>query len=599
MKRAKIHDFWRAENLKDFLAKEETLVSKIFRIVPEAKKGVIISLFIGIAFEIIKFAPVILVKNIIDALITGENGLTKISYLVAGILVSYISMNIIDFFAKRKQHVWINLYEAEILRKAKLKLLEMHLAFHESYNTGAQVSKISKGAHKLAELLWFTFNEFIPTIIQLGLTLVLLLYEQWILALIFVLFMPVVLLLTFHSSKSVQYYRRLYHQKHDEAIGELGESLFNISTVKNYVQEKKQFHKFNFLLGQFLKSLKKRVYVGARIDVWRDIFITLGRAGTLGVAIYMVLDGIITPGTLVMVYSLTERAFLSTFRISRLFSYLEDAMESIDRLASLLQEKPLVKNMPGAESLKELKGDIEFRDLTFSYGKGELILKNIQLSIKPKQTIALVGRSGSGKSTLVKLLLRNYDVKDGEVLVDGRNIKHYRIEDYKKRIAVVSQDVEVFNRSILENILFANPSAAKEQAMEAAKNAYAHKFIKDLPEGYDTVIGEKGVRLSGGQKQRLSIARALLKNPDIFIFDEATSSLDSESEQFIQRSIFSIAGKKTTIIIAHRLSTIKLADVIVVMDKGRIVEKGTYNELVKKDGHFARMINLQNIGIRK
>jgi ATP-binding cassette subfamily B protein len=308
----------------------------------------------------------------------------------------------------------------------------------------------------------------------------------------------------------------------------------------------------------------------------------------------MVLKGTLSAGSLVLIYTLTERAFLSTYRIGRLYSYLEDAMESLSRLANLLKQKSEVTNWQGAKPINKLNGKIELNNVTFSYNHQDVI-KDINLKIKPKQVVALVGRSGSGKSTLVKLLLRNYDVKSGEIVVDNRDIRTYKIADYKKRLAVVSQNVEIFNRTVIENILFANPKATRKQAIAAAKKAHAHEFIKEFQKGYDTLVGEKGVRLSGGQKQRVSIARALLKDPDIYIFDEATSSLDSESEGLIQKSIFSIAGKKTTIIIAHRLSTIRHADLIVVLDKGEILEQGTYQSLLRKNGLFAKMVKLQNV----
>ena len=578
------------------MLKEESTIGKIVRIIPEVKKGFTISVLVGIFYEIVKFIPVILIKYLIDFFVEGQTLLTTVVYIIGGILIAHSILMIIDNIIKKRQFYWLISYEAIILKKAKKKLLEMHLAFHESYNTGMQVSKITKGSHKLAELLWFTFNEFIPTIIQMVLTVALLLYEQWILAAIFGLFLPAIVAIVLHAGRRVQGYRKHYHRVYDDAVGELGESLINISTVKDYVQEKSQIRKFNNMMDEFTHYANKRADVSFGILIWRDVLITLGRAATVGVAAYMVLQGMLTAGSLVLVYSLTERAFLSTFRIGRLYNYLEDAMESINRLGQLFKRKSEITDIKKAESVKKLFGEIEFSDVTFSYSRGKPVLRNINLRIEPKQVVAFVGKSGSGKTTLVKLLLRNYDIINGKLSVDGRDIKNYKISDYKKRIAVVSQSVEVFNRSVMQNLLFANPGATRERAIKAAKKAHAHKFIMEFHKGYDTIVGEKGVRLSGGQKQRLSIARALLRNPDIYIFDEATSSLDSESEGFIQKSIFSIAGKKTTIIIAHRLSTIRHADKIIVVDNGKIVEEGTYKELLRLDGHFTKMVKLQKVG---
>lgn len=568
---------------------------KILQIVPEIKNGIKKGIFLTFLYELIKFIPIVLIKYIIDYFIAGGTDLQKLAFLIIGILVAYLTLQLIDNFSQKARQKWILHYETTILRKAKKKLLELHLGYHESLNTGAQVSKITKGAHKLTELIWFIFEEFIPTLSQLVITLSLLLYEQWILAAIFAFFIPIILLITIYASRKIQPYREKYHRKYEEAIGELGESLLNITSVKDYVQEKRQFLRFNHSLQEYSTNALLRWKVSLSILFYRDLFINLGRALTLATAAYLVIEGTLSPGSLVLVYTLIERAFLGTHRIGRLYNYLEDAMESINRLTALLQEQPTIKNDPQALSIQKLAGEIDFRDVTFSYGSKFEVLKDLNLHINPKQVVALVGKSGSGKTTIAKLLLRNYDLSHGQILVDQRNIKDYKIENYKARIAVVSQNVEIFNRSIAENILFANPSASKAQVIAVAKKAYAHEFIANFPQGYDTVVGEKGVRLSGGQKQRISIARALLKNPDIYIFDEATSSLDTESEQYIQKSIFSIAGKKTTIIIAHRLSTIKHADLIVVMDQGKVMEQGSYQELIQQKGLFAKMISLQNI----
>ncbi len=577
------------------MKKEESWSTKILRIVPEIKHGVGTGFLISLFYESIKFIPVILLKFIIDYFVLGKTVITQLIYAIGGIFISYVVLEIIEYFSKKAAFRWNLQYEKTILQKAEKKLLELDIGYHEAFNTGAQVSKISKGAHRLAELIWFTFEEFIPTLVQLLMTVGLLLYEQWILALIFAVFVPIILGVTIYEGKRVQPLRRQYHYKYDEAIGELGETLFNISTVKDYVQEKQQIKKFDRLIAEYEEMSTTRFDYSSRILTLRDILINVGRVATLGFASYLVVQGRLSAGSLVLVYTLTEKAFLSLYRIGRLYSYLGDAMESINRLTNLLQEKATVSNIPDAQAVSMLEGRIEFKNVMFSYGGEKEVLQKFSLQIKPQQIVALVGRSGSGKSTVAKLLLRNYDVSEGEIIIDGKNIKSYKIEDYKQRIAVVSQQVEIFNRNIMENIRFAKPGATREEIIAAAKKAHAHDFILEFPKGYDTMVGEKGVRLSGGQKQRVSIARVLLKSPDMYIFDEATSSLDSESEQYIQKSIFSIAGQKTTIIIAHRLSTIRKANLIVVMDKGRVVEQGSYERLIQNKGAFWKMVQLQEV----
>lgn len=577
------------------MRENEGWLTKILRIVPEIKQGVASGFLISLFYESIKFIPIILLKFIIDYFVLGKNPVSQLVYAIAGIFISYIILEIIEYFSKKATVRWNLRYEQKILKKAEKKLLELDLGYHEEYNTGAQVSKITKGVHHLTELIWFTFEEFIPTLVQLLITIGLLLYEQWLLALIFAIFVPFIFWITAYERKKVQPLRQKFHHKHDEAVGELGETLLNISTVKDYVQEKQQMKRFNHLLDKYSQLFIARWDYSLPLLMIRNVIISVGRVATLSFASYLVLQGKLSAGSLVLVYTLTEKAFISMHRIGKLYSYLGDAMESINRLTNLLQEKARVANIQSAQAISALEGTIEFKNVIFSYEREKEVLQNFTLKIEPHQIVALVGRSGSGKSTVAKLLLRNYDVLSGALLIDGKDIKSYKIDNYKNRIAVVSQQVEIFNRSIMENIRFAKPGATKKEIIAIAKKAHAHEFIMEFPKGYETIVGEKGIRLSGGQKQRVSIARALLKSPDVYIFDEATSSLDSESEQYIQKSIFSIAGKKTTIIIAHRLSTIRKADLIVVMDAGRVLEQGTYEHLLKKKGAFWKMIHLQEM----
>jgi len=573
---------------------ERGFIKKVLELVPDAKKGVGKSVFFAFIYEFLRFVPIIIVKIIVDEIVSGQNSLTKLAWFLGGVLASYLILTVIDYFVKKVQFKWLIEWQTQLMRRTKKKLLQLHFGFHETINTSELLSKITKGVHKLSELTWFMFNEFIPTLVQLIVTVIILFYEKWLLALVFTAFLPILLFVIITASKKVQVYRKSYHQNFDEAIGELGESLMNISTVKDYVQEKEQFRKYDSLLAKYEKNAQQRWDYEESFLIWRDLLISLGRALTLGLAAWMVLEGVLSAGSLVLVYTLTERAFLSSYRIGRLYSYLEDAMESLNRLYDLLKEKVMINDMTKAQGIKSLQGEVEFREVNFSYNKVKVIDK-VNFKIAPRQVVALVGRSGSGKSTLVKLMLRNYDINSGEILVDGKNIQNYKIADYKRRLAVVSQNVEIFNRTVFENISFANPQASREEVVKAAKKAHAHEFIQEFSDGYNSLVGEKGIRLSGGQKQRVSIARALLKRPDVYIFDEATSSLDSESEELIQKSIFSIAGKKTTIIIAHRLSTIKHADLIMVLDKGKIIERGTYEALLKKNGLFAKMVKLQSV----
>ena len=251
---------------------------------------------------------------------------------------------------------------------------------------------------------------------------------------------------------------------------------------------------------------------------------------------------------------------------------------------------------PEAVPVYQFTGKVEFSHLTFGYDAARPVLKDISLLIEPYQTIALVGRSGSGKSTLVKLLFRYFEPSQGAVLIDGQDIRRLDVTGYRKRLAIVHQEVDVFNGTLLENLMYGNPNASSDQVREACRIAQVDEFIRQMPMGYSTIVGERGVRLSGGQRQRLGIARALIVDPDVLIFDEATSSLDYESERSIQLAMRSILGTRTLIIIAHRLSTIREADKIVVLDQGSIVEVGSHRELLHQGGIYQRLHSLQETG---
>ena len=580
------------------MKKREQLISRILKIIPEVKQGLIRSILITLLYEAVQLVPVILIKLLVDSVVGDSSTISLIAWIIAGMFGVYLFQNGLDYFGDLWTHKQMLTYETLILKKAEKKLLDLHMGYHEKYNPGMHVSRINRGASKLTELVWFFFNEFLPTIIQLILTTILLLYEQWLIAVIFLVFSLLIFFIIDKTAKQVQPLRKLYLKKHDQAFSEMGQSLSNIGTVKDYAQEKREFGIYSSLLNQFFISSMTRMKFEIKRVLGRDIIINIGRTVTLAIASYMVLKGTMSAGSLILVYTLSEKAFLSVFRLGKIYTHVGDSIESIHRLSDLLDEEILIKDKENPKKIKHLEGSIEFRKVSFRYNKkSPWVLRNVSFNIEPKKVIALVGKSGGGKSSVIKLLMRQYDVTSGNVLIDNFDVRDYYSEDYRRRIAIVSQNVEIFNRTIKENIAFSKPEASFSDIVRAAKLAHAHDFIKDLSEKYNTKVGKDGVKLSGGQKQRLSIARALLSDPDVLVFDEATSSLDSGSEKLIQKAIFSIAGKKTMIIIAHRLSTIENADEIIVLGDGKILEKGNYKALMRRRGLFFKMVSLQRMRV--
>lgn len=281
-------------------------------------------------------------------------------------------------------------------------------------------------------------------------------------------------------------------------------------------------------------------------------------------------------------------------RLSNAVSAIQGGMASLERVSEVLDYDLKVEEVPNPTPISEINDKIEFKNIGFYYEKSNLILKNVSITLPKGKTVALVGQSGSGKTTIANLLARFYDVSEGEILIDGQNIKNLKLTDYRQLLGMVTQESVLFNDSVYNNILMGNPDATEEQVIEAAKIANAHEFISQLQDGYYTNIGDDGNKLSGGQKQRVSIARAVLKNPPIMILDEATSALDTESERYVQDALEKMMENRTSLIIAHRLSTIQKADHIVVMEKGDIIEQGSHHELMERNGTYRKLVELQN-----
>lgn len=569
--------------------------SILFQIIPQLKTILLKALCFALAIEALKIVPYYLLKDLVDELVLPNPSSSFLIYGVLGILaisllVTLIEVNFFSFSSASAFSV-----EASILQRCHQKLLSLGLRFHETNPSGEIVHLLNKGGSRLLDLTWFMLDQFLGASIQIVLTCIVLIWIHPACGAFFLLFMPIVIYLVHQSSMQVQPLRKHYHAKHSEATWSMNQSILNIRTVKDFTREQFEHRRFSHMIGEYLDLANTRMRAENSHILWRDIVLGFARFGVLGYAVYLVTQGAMTPGTLFLFATLSEKVVASLYRLGRLYSYLGDSIESIQQFSDLLNEEPHVQDKETALPCDTLSGHIEITNLSFSYQIDMPVIQNISLDIPAKHMVALVGRSGSGKSSLAKLLCRHYDPTLGCIRVDGVDIRDYRLHEYRRHLAVVSQHVEIFDCSVAENIAY-GLDVDFQEIERAAGLAHALDFINDLPDGFHTQVGEKGVRLSGGQQQRIGIARALLIKPAILIFDEATSSLDTESEQLIQQAMLSIFKKQTMIVIAHRLSTILHADTIVVLDHGKVVESGSYQELMRKEGAFARMRELQNLG---
>jgi ABC-type multidrug transport system fused ATPase/permease subunit len=558
------------------------------RLIPAIKRSAVIMFCASVVYEAIKFIPVYLLKLIVDDIFATPN-VSYLLLLVAGVFVSLMVLLFIDV----KTTTWIARTSAKqqetIMRESFSKVTELPLSWHEDQNTGSLVSKITKASNHVGSLIWFLNNDLIPSSTQIMLTAAMLTWVDWRIGLIYIVFTPIMLYMIDYQFKKVQPYREQYHGAYEDATNELAQTLYNIQTVQNYTQEDKEQHKQQQSLNEFLQGINKRTKYEFKAILSRDGLTNIVRVSTLAIAVWLVSQNQITPGDLVLVFTLTEKAYINLFRLGRIYSFMGDSHEALAR-ALKIKETPTKTSKSTQEFVN---GDIQLHDVEFSY-ENTYALTNINATIQQNQTTALVGPSGSGKTTLVRLLMRHYEPSKGSITLNGVNIQDMSIQDLREHIAFVSQETQLFDRTIHENIAYAKHATRKE-VIQAAKQANAHEFIQQLTHGYDTKIGEQGVKLSGGQRQRISIARALIADTPIIIFDEATSSLDSESEKAIQDALHSITNK-TLIIIAHRLSTIEQADHILVLEHGKLIEEGNHKELTRHEGLYARMQQLQQLG---
>ena len=558
-------------------------------------KGLLILVIIA---ELSQFAGPYLLKRVIDLIAHFRiEELTELGMFVAAVFVADQTTSMLQFLSDRRIFKILVDAEAYLPTRAQEKMVFLGLAYHEKENTGNKISKIQRGVDKVVNLLGNMCWDVVPTSIQIIFTTLILLIVNWRFAMIFLFFVPLFALITLKLNRDVYPFRRRRHDKYEEAAGQMAQAIININTVKSFVQERREVREFGVIRDDIKKNSLFEFFKLLNFNLGRNLVIDLGRISTLALGVYLVWQSSITIGSLVFVFTISEKAFLSLYRISRLYDRIMESSEAVDRLSELTQELSEVANS-GRFKPEKITGQITFAGLDFCYdGSKQKALAGIDLKINSDCVTALVGPSGGGKTTLARMIYRHYDPQKGTVMLDDRNLKDYDLYAFRRFIAIVPQEVEIFNASVRDNIAYAKPKASFKEVEAAARIANAEEFIRHLSEKYDTLVGERGVKLSGGQRKRVGIARAILANPRILIFDEATSNLDSYSEKLIQEAIEKIRRGRTMIIIAHRLSTIKRADKIVVLENGRIVEQGSHFELAKNSGGlYAKLLKLQELG---
>ncbi|MFZ4379785.1 MAG: ABCB family ABC transporter ATP-binding protein/permease [Polynucleobacter sp.] len=568
----------------------------------EYRFRVIIALSCLIAAKVANLGIPIVMKELIDSLDIKASSPQALLVVPLGVILAYGLLRIsASLFTELREALFAKVTQNAV-RKVALQVFEhlhsLALSFHLARQTGGVSRDIERGTRGIQSLISYSLYSILPTLIEFCLVLGYFAYSYdiWFAA---ITLTALVLYITFTIvvTEWRTHYRRTMNDMDSKANQKAIDSLLNFETVKYFGNEAFEASRYDENLLRYQTAAVKSQKTLAILNLGQQIIIAIGLMLILWRATVGVVNGSMTLGDLVLVNTLMIQLYIPLNFLGVIYREIKQALTDMDRMFSLLNTEKDIADSPDAKVLhiqnRELGPDVRFEHVSFHYESKREILRDVSFNIPAGTITAVVGQSGAGKSTLARLLFRFYDVQTGKVLIDGQNIEDVTQASLRKAIGIVPQDTVLFNDTIGYNIAYGNPSASIEEVHEAARAAQIDRFIKRLPDGYDTQVGERGLKLSGGEKQRVAIARTLLKNPAMLIFDEATSALDSKTERAFQEELLSLAKNRTTLIIAHRLSTIIHADQILVMEHGEIVERGTHAELLDANGRYAEMWQMQ------
>jgi len=534
-------------------------------------------------------------KEIVDYL--DSPGLRELALPVA-LLLAYGMLRLGSSAFNELRDVVFARVRHGIMRRLSLTFLQhlhaLSLRFHLERKTGAITRDLERGTRSASTLLNYMLFNILPTLVEVTLiaTVLLAKYAPWFAVITFVT-VAVYVAFTFAITDWRMRYRHQMNALDSQANSQAVDSLLNFETVKYFNNERYEHHRYDETLTGWEDMAVKTQTSLSSLNVGQGAIIAVGVTLMMLLAARGVIDGSMSLGDLVLVNAFMLQLFIPLNFLGVVYSQLKHALSDMAQMFDLLHRPPEITDRPDAKPLHVGDGAVRFEHVSFAYNADRPILFDVDFAIPAGRKVAVVGPSGSGKSTLARLLFRFYDVGGGRVLVNGQDVRDVTQHSLREAIGIVPQDTVLFNDTLYYNIAYARPGASREEIIEAARLAQIHDFIQSLPQGYDTVVGERGLKLSGGEKQRVAIARALLKKPRILVFDEATSSLDSRSEQAILEALARAARDHTTLVIAHRLSTIVDADEILVLEAGRIVERGTHRALLESQGRYARLWALQ------
>jgi ATP-binding cassette subfamily B protein len=571
-----------------------TVIKSLLPYLLEFKWRVTFVVALLIASKLANVVVPLALKEIVDAMTQPQAMLAVPVMLILGYgLLRLLS----TLFGELRDALFAKVTQRAIRRVALQVFEHLHslsLRFHLERQTGGVSRDIERGTRGISFLLTFLLFNILPTLLEIGL----------VAAILFVKYDPLFAIITFVTLAAYivftlvvtewrMVFRRTMNDMDSKANTRAIDSLINYETVKYFGNEKFEVARYDEQMKTWEVSAVRNQTSLATLNAGQSIIIAIGVTLLMMLAAQEVVAGKMTIGDLVLVNVFMLQLYMPLHFLGFVYREIKNALADMEKMFRLLDVNREVEDAPDAPLLKLEHAAVRFEDVTFSYDPTRQILHGVSFDVPAGHTVAVVGASGAGKSTLSRLLFRFYDVDSGAVVIDGQDIRSVTQASLRAAIGIVPQDTVLFNDTIYYNIAYGRPDATREEVLSAAKSAHIHHFIESLPLGYDSMVGERGLKLSGGEKQRVAIARAILKDPAILIFDEATSALDSKSEKVIQDEMRLIARERTTLIIAHRLSTVVDAEQILVMDKGRIVERGTHRELLAQQGIYAQMWALQ------